>query len=93
MKTKVKPRDRARRDITSDIVFCPARPGDGHYDYDGWCWSVYLNNIQYASEILPERSAKEAQKNIMKYTKKALKEDHIFYFESFEFKRNHKTGE
>ncbi len=80
MKNKHKPRNRIDRDISSSISFHPARPDDRICEYDGWCWSVYLNNIQYASEILPERSAKEARKKILKYTKKALKEEHIFYF-------------
>ena len=65
--------------IDTDLTFCPANDL-GDPAYDGWCWTVYLNGIQYASEVLPEKSLHKARKNIAKWTRKAMKETNPFYF-------------
>lgn len=63
--------------IDTDLTFCPA---DEDGKYEGWCWTVRLNGIQYASEVVPETSLSVARNSISVWTGRALRETKPFYF-------------
>lgn len=66
--------------VTSDITFVHSDRKD-KVKVKGWCWTVFLNGKQYASEVLPEKSSRIARRAVAKWTKKALKEKNKFYFQ------------
>jgi hypothetical protein len=66
-------------EVTSNITFVHSERKD-KTKVKGWCWSVYLNGEQYASEVLPEKSSRKARRAVAKWTKRALNEKSRFYF-------------
>ena len=73
------PYDELTTMIVIDITYVPQTERNPD---SGWCWSVYHNGNQYASEVLPESSRITAEAYALKYVNELLggsprkREDH-----------------